>query len=81
MKVRSTTIVALRRDGITAMASDGQVSIGDTIFKQKTVKLRTMRDGKWSFTRSGPRLQASTRLAFESAYLPKPARKDFKPSV
>ena len=46
MKVRSTTIVALRRDGITAMASDGQVSIGDTIFKQKTVKLRTMRDGK-----------------------------------
>ncbi len=46
MKVRSTTIVAVRRDGMTALAGDGQVTVGDTVFKNKSIKLRTMREGK-----------------------------------
>lgn len=45
MKSHSTTICAVRRDGVTALAGDGQITIGDTVFKHKTVKLRTARDG------------------------------------
>ncbi len=41
-RVRSTTILAVRRDGMLAIAGDGQVSIGDTVFKNKAVKLRRM---------------------------------------
>jgi ATP-dependent HslUV protease subunit HslV len=46
MKWRSTTILGVRRNGMTALAGDGQITVGDSIFKQKTVKLRRMRDGK-----------------------------------
>ena len=46
MKTRSTTILAVRRDGVTAFAGDGQVTVGDTIFKHTANKLRVMRDGK-----------------------------------
>ncbi len=42
---RSTTIIVVRRDGKTAMAGDGQVSIEDTIVKSTAQKVRTMRDG------------------------------------
>lgn len=45
MKIRSTTIVVVRRDGRTAMAGDGQVSIDDTIVKAGAQKVRTMREG------------------------------------
>ncbi|MEI6501910.1 MAG: HslU--HslV peptidase proteolytic subunit, partial [Armatimonadota bacterium] len=45
-KIRSTTILALRRDGKVVLAGDGQVSIGDTVFKHNAIKLRRMRDGK-----------------------------------
>ncbi len=44
--IRSTTIIAVRRDGETALAGDGQVSIDETIFKSTASKLRVMRDGK-----------------------------------
>ncbi|MBU0606697.1 MAG: ATP-dependent protease subunit HslV [Armatimonadetes bacterium] len=43
--VRSTTVLAVKRDGKVVLAGDGQVSIGDTIFKQTANKLRRMRDG------------------------------------
>ncbi len=46
MKVRSTTILAVRRDGVTAFAGDGQITVGDAVFKSRTNKLRTMREGK-----------------------------------
>lgn len=45
MIVRSTTILAVRKDGQTAIAGDGQVSIGETIFKRTAQKLRRMQDG------------------------------------
>ena len=44
--IRSTTIIAVQRDGETALAGDGQVSIDETIFKSTASKLRVMRDGK-----------------------------------
>jgi ATP-dependent HslUV protease, peptidase subunit HslV len=42
----STTIVAVRRDGVTALAGDGQITVGDIVFKHNTVKLRKAREGK-----------------------------------
>jgi ATP-dependent HslUV protease subunit HslV len=45
-KVRATTIVAVRRDGRTAMAGDGQVSLGQTIVKGHAKKVRRIAEGK-----------------------------------
>ncbi len=41
-KTRGTTVVAVRRDGKLALAGDGQVSIGEIIFKNRASKLRRM---------------------------------------
>jgi ATP-dependent HslUV protease subunit HslV len=38
--IRGTTIVGVRRRDITAMAGDGQVSLGETVMKQKAKKIR-----------------------------------------
>jgi ATP-dependent HslUV protease subunit HslV len=46
LKIRSTTIVAVLREGAVAFAGDGQVSLGNTIMKSKTVKIRTMKENK-----------------------------------
>jgi ATP-dependent HslUV protease subunit HslV len=43
---RSTTIIGVRRDGEVAMAGDGQVSLGDTVMKQKARKIRKMYNDK-----------------------------------
>jgi len=45
-KFRSTTIVAVRRDGKAAMAGDGQVSLGQTIMKGQARKVRRLAGGK-----------------------------------
>jgi len=44
--VRSTTVLAVRRDGKTAIAADGQVTLGDTVVKEGAKKLRRLADGK-----------------------------------
>ncbi len=41
-KIRATTILAVRKNGKGAMAGDGQVSLGETIMKQKARKVRYM---------------------------------------
>jgi ATP-dependent HslUV protease subunit HslV len=41
-----TTICAVRREGITAMACDGQVTLGTTILKHGATKLRRLGGGK-----------------------------------
>lgn len=46
MKIRSTTILAVQKNGQVAFAGDGQVSLGNTVMKSKTSKIRTIRDGK-----------------------------------
>lgn len=44
--IRSTTIVAVRKEGKVAMAGDGQVSMGNTVMKGNARKVRTIYDGK-----------------------------------
>jgi ATP-dependent HslUV protease subunit HslV len=45
--IRSTTVVGVRRDGNTAIAADGQVTIGDsTILKHTAKKVRRLAGGK-----------------------------------
>ena len=46
IKIRSTTILAVRRFGKVAMAGDGQVSFGNTVMKNNARKVRRMMDGK-----------------------------------
>ena len=41
-RTRSTTILAVRKNGRAVMAGDGQVSMGDTVMKHKANKLRFM---------------------------------------
>ncbi|HZW99237.1 MAG TPA: ATP-dependent protease subunit HslV [Trueperaceae bacterium] len=45
-RFHGTTIVAVNRDGVTALVGDGQVSLGDTIVKRGAVKVRSLADGK-----------------------------------
>ena len=42
MQIHATTVLAVRRGGVTAMAGDGQVSIEQTIFKQSATKVRRL---------------------------------------
>lgn len=44
--MHGTTIVAVHRDGVTALAGDGQVTLGETIVKKGAVKVRTLAEGK-----------------------------------
>ncbi|MCL1836293.1 MAG: ATP-dependent protease subunit HslV [Treponema sp.] len=46
MKMRSTTIVTVRKDGKVAMAGDGQVTFGQTVMKNNARKVRRLLDGK-----------------------------------
>lgn len=45
-RFHGTTIVAVNRNGVTALVGDGQVSLGDTIVKRGAVKVRSLADGK-----------------------------------
>ncbi len=44
--IHSTTIICVRHKGKTAMAGDGQVTIGNTVFKQKANKIRSLYKGE-----------------------------------
>jgi ATP-dependent HslUV protease subunit HslV len=46
VKIRSTTVVAVRRDGKVAMAGDGQVTMGETVMKNNARKVRRLMEGK-----------------------------------
>jgi ATP-dependent HslUV protease subunit HslV len=43
---RSTTILAVRHLGVTAMAADGQITLGQTVVKHTAKKIRRFRDGR-----------------------------------
>jgi ATP-dependent HslUV protease subunit HslV len=45
-RIRSTTILAVRRDGKIAMAGDGQVTMGETVMKNNARKVRRLMEGK-----------------------------------
>ncbi len=42
MKIRSTTILSVRRNGAVAMGSDGQVTVGTTVMKANARKVRRL---------------------------------------
>ena len=46
MRIRSTTILAIRRDGKLAVAGDGQVTFDKTIMKHGARKVRRVAGGK-----------------------------------
>ena len=46
MQFHGTTIIAIRRDGKVAIGGDGQVTIGDTVMKGQSVKVRSLKGGK-----------------------------------
>ena len=42
MVIRATTVICVRRDGQTAIAGDGQVTIGNTVMKHGAAKVRRL---------------------------------------
>ncbi|MDQ6972834.1 MAG: ATP-dependent protease subunit HslV [Mariprofundaceae bacterium] len=44
INMRGTTICCVRKQGTTAIAGDGQVTLGDTVIKHGARKVRTIRD-------------------------------------
>jgi ATP-dependent HslUV protease subunit HslV len=44
--VRSTTVLAIRKDGQLVMASDGQVTLGETVVKHQAKKVRRIYQDK-----------------------------------
>ena len=46
MKIRSTTVLVVRRNGHVAMAGDGQVTMGNTVMKSNARKVRLIYGGK-----------------------------------
>ena len=46
MRIRSTTILAVRRDGQVAIGGDGQVTLGDTAIKHGARKIRRIHNDK-----------------------------------
>ena len=45
-RIRATTILAVRRNGLVALGGDGQVTVGDTVMKSNAQKVRTLQGGK-----------------------------------
>src|SRR5436853_3371379 len=45
-KIRSTTVICVRRDGKVVMAGDGQVTLGHEVLKASAKKLRRLYNGK-----------------------------------
>lgn len=45
-KIRSTTVLLVRRNNQTAMAGDGQVTLGETVIKGNARKVRRIYEGK-----------------------------------
>jgi len=69
MKIRSTTIVAVRRDGALAMAGDGQVTLDKTIVKHGARKVRKIAGGKVLAGFAGSAADGITLLEkFEAKY-------------
>ncbi|MCA9198087.1 MAG: ATP-dependent protease subunit HslV [Planctomycetales bacterium] len=46
MKIRSTTILTVRKDGKVAIGGDGQVTLDTAVVKSDSVKIRALNEGK-----------------------------------
>ncbi len=45
-QIRSTTVIAVKKDGRVAMAGDGQVTMGNTVMKGNARKVRRLYEGR-----------------------------------
>lgn len=68
-RMHATTIVAVHRSGVSAIAGDGQVTLGDTIVKKGAVKVRELSDGKVLAGFAGATADAFTLLEKFEGYL------------
>src|SRR4051812_45447266 len=62
-KIRSTTVLLVRRDGEVAMAGDGQVTLGETVIKEKARKVRRLSNGEILAGFAGSTADAFTLLS------------------
>lgn len=46
MRIRSTTVLVVRREGTVVMGADGQVTLGQTVMKGSARKLRRLHEGR-----------------------------------
>jgi ATP-dependent HslUV protease subunit HslV len=46
VRAKATTILGVRRNGIVALAGDGQVTLGEVVLKHSARKIRTLREGQ-----------------------------------
>ena len=67
--MHGTTIVAVHKGGVTALAGDGQITLGDTIVKKGAVKVRSLHDGKVVAGFAGAVSDAFTLLEKFEGYL------------
>jgi ATP-dependent HslUV protease, peptidase subunit HslV len=68
-RMHGTTIVAVHKDGVSAIAGDGQVTLGDQIVKKGAVKVRPLNDGKIIAGFAGATADAFTLLEKFESYL------------
>lgn len=68
-KMHGTTIVAVHKGGVSAIAGDGQVTLGDTIVKKGAVKVRELADGKVLAGFAGATADAFTLLEKFEGYV------------
>jgi ATP-dependent HslUV protease subunit HslV len=62
-RIRSTTVILVRRDGSVAMAADGQVTLGETIIKSSARKVRRLGGGSVIAGFAGSTADAFTLLS------------------
>jgi ATP-dependent HslUV protease, peptidase subunit HslV len=66
-QIRSTTVIGLFRDGKAALGSDGQMTLGNTVMKHSTRKIRMLYQGRFIAGFAGATADALTLLdRFES---------------
>jgi ATP-dependent HslUV protease subunit HslV len=53
-RVRSTTVLLVRREGRVAMAGDGQVTVGETVMKATAKKVRRLYNDKMAISIARP---------------------------
>jgi len=62
VKIRSTTVLLVKKDGKTAMAGDGQVTLGETVIKGNARKVRRIHNGNILVGFAGATADAFTLL-------------------
>ncbi len=62
MKIRSTTILGMIHNGVAAIGGDGQVTLGNTVVKHNTKKIRKLYGGKVMCGFAGSAADAFTLL-------------------